>query len=170
MSGSQHRECPICFKTISSSTRVILECGHRFCHPCAHRWILKEMRLTCPLCRRETNYFFRPTRTQRKALATLTDICTGFMSHGIRQDDLSGDTTLSISQFSDMLQKHVVSKRDEWRRPEMIPLRQTICFLIRHLKTLLVVVLSDNERHDIHPTTKLMYLNALHIMNGVDLD
>ena len=57
--------CPICFKDIkkSSLTTVILECHHILCETCAKSWLLQK-KMTCPLCRQETFYYDKNTRSK----------------------------------------------------------------------------------------------------------
>jgi len=64
--GSEHQEdCTICFREFEENIpKIALECGHVFDDECITRWVNKEGKNTCPLCREEIKNFF--TDEQRK--------------------------------------------------------------------------------------------------------
>jgi len=65
--GSEHQEdCTICFREFEENRpKIELECGHVFDDECITRWVNKEGKNTCPLCREEIKNFF--TDEQRKS-------------------------------------------------------------------------------------------------------
>ena len=49
-------ECELCYEEFNNEfrvPRVLKECGHTFCDMCTLK-LLKNQRITCPLCRKVT--------------------------------------------------------------------------------------------------------------------
>ena len=53
----RNEECPICFKELKDSNKVVTPCGHAFGWKCIFRWYNRGNK-TCPLCRSELGQVF----------------------------------------------------------------------------------------------------------------
>jgi len=92
-------ECPICYHEIRplSPRTIRLECGHSLCLNCAKTWIVLR-RPTCPICRQETHYFSRNTRSKSAAIRL----------------------KIKLDNSTDLIQDYATtSSLPVWRRPDM---------------------------------------------------
>ena len=52
--------CPICYKTHDETFIYELSCEHSFCYECLDKHIASSSNKTCPLCRKDVAFKFKP--------------------------------------------------------------------------------------------------------------
>lgn len=101
-------ECPICLSAKSNMIR--LTCHHKFCLSCGHKWIARHF--SCPLCRKESLYFSKNTRslTLAQDLAFVIRIILDVF-----------DYQLNIGDYINMLNLLILDDKNKhiWYRPDM---------------------------------------------------
>lgn len=114
-------ECPICYRPLGPTTRsvIALECGHKTCLECAVGWVVEKK--TCPICRKETEYFNRRTRSQTEAKDTLQQLRETIHAFLVATEIFSPivQPALEISALAEIMQTFVLERKALWRRPEM---------------------------------------------------
>lgn len=137
-------DCPVCLCSIkkSSATCVTLECGHSLCFGCAHKWIITK-NPTCPLCRSNTSYFSRDTRSKNMA----NIICIAF---SLATELYSiHDGILDIQDLIYTIKNLYEPYKEIWKRPDMVAFR----FFIRDNVKLCDIKRSYISRKDIEMFT-----------------
>ena len=104
-------ECPICLS--SRSNMIRLTCQHKFCLSCGHKWIAQHF--SCPLCRRQSLYFSKNTRslTVAQDLAFVVRVILDVFDYKLSNGDYINMLDLVVL---DDKYKHI------WYRPDMKPI------------------------------------------------
>jgi len=114
-------ECSICYETPSRTTKTRLECGHIFCFRCIHQWIVANGHYTCPMCRKETDYFSRATRSCIQA------------GKIIFAYNIIHPRCVSCTELCVLLELLYVPYHHVWRRPDMIKHRRNLIHMYTRL-------------------------------------
>lgn len=109
-------ECPICYKNLTKNS-IRLECKHNFCFECAFQWITKHT--TCPLCRKEVEYFDRSTRSQSKSKDLFEDFICILAISLEWFDTIPHSENTELIAYSKILEKFVLQEKNLWYRPHM---------------------------------------------------
>lgn len=104
-------ECPVCYRHVHHRRQVRLECDHRFCLRCATDWMVKQGHPTCPMCRKETSYFSRYTRSFDEAVILLQAFTVLFLA------------SESCCFRCELLRVMVKPYMHLWHRPDMVSSR-----------------------------------------------
>lgn len=115
------KECPVCYKTLGSNKKdeVALECGHSFCLNCSKQWLFKERAMgTCPMCRKPTEYFDRPTRSRDKLDIFLKNVYIKIALYKLRWNRQGCQACILLS-LSWALEDQILNKKEKWYRPSM---------------------------------------------------
>lgn len=104
-------QCPICLNI--SKNEVRLECGHKFCFKCIKKWILHK-KSNCPLCRQNTKYFNRNTRSYCIAKKIHTPAF-----HDWNYLINKYNKKIPVHIFIRFLNIYIIPYMNIWRRPHM---------------------------------------------------
>lgn len=112
-------ECPVCLG--SAKKGATLECGHKLCHRCARSWLV-EVQPTCPLCRANTAYFSRSTRSQTR----MQDVTTEMSLLCILAVAMTNNLEEYVTYLSVIVEDYILPNRHVWYRPDLNPFLKRI--------------------------------------------
>jgi len=112
-------ECPVCYDKMSKNS-VRLECGHHFCYRCALGWV--PTHYSCPMCRQNSTYFSRNTRSQAKATGSMMDFQEGIHSCITLGNNFPH---LAIPMAAVVIDSHILHQKNLWYRPDMRAIAHT---------------------------------------------
>jgi hypothetical protein len=113
-------ECPVCYNKMSKNS-VRLECGHDFCFRCAFQWV--PAHYSCPMCRQESTYFSRNTRSHAKAVELMMEVREGLHSCVALGNRFPH---LTIPMAAVVIEAHILQQKSLWYRPDMRAIAQLL--------------------------------------------
>lgn len=134
--GKEKWQCPICFESSSCAKQIRLECAHCLCRDCAQTWLPKH--LSCPLCRRTSERYNKPTRSQTRSRQLLESL---HHFHEMIYDEVG--CTFGYCFWNDMLlfgdyvQVFFLTHKDLWYRPEMMVEVKEFVTMVREKRVIL---------------------------------
>lgn len=143
-------ECPICMERTGKNV-VKLECGHAFCFACASRWV--PTHFTCPLCRQESTYFSRATRSKKNADQTLRELT---ISIEVTSFYAVRFPALEIPLMALIVDKYILQKKHLWYRPGMFT-------VIKALKANTRELMMETDLYSLDPSIGKIFDTLLQI-------
>ena len=121
--------CPICLNF--TKKQIKLECNHEFCFACIKKWILYK-KSNCPMCRQNTKYFDRHTRSYSIA-KQIRNPAINDWNYLI----MKYNKKIPVYIFIRFLNIYIIPYMNIWRRPlmkEFLSYMYSICIFknVRH--------------------------------------
>lgn len=111
--------CPICLDDKTKNKTITLECKHNLCIDCARKWLIEKS--SCPMCRNISDYFYKNTRSQRKANNILF-----FMELEIVYARIN-----NLEEWCEYMDFYILKNRHIWYKPTMNNILKKILYPIQ---------------------------------------
>lgn len=141
--------CPICF---CDKKMIILECTHKICLQCLSDWSYYNKDVSCPSCRRSTNYFNNVNNFVCLFHSKLDDMIKKY-GNKIKKDEVNLNlieekTNIPMNVLMNFIEHYILNNKFQnvWKNKEMKMIKKYFknCFL-ETITTLDILLMSEKE-------------------------